>query len=45
MFTLIDIQYTVKLANFLNIFIENLLKPISIRGYNRRVRQPIIRIL
>jgi hypothetical protein len=33
-FTLIDTQYTVKLANFLNIPIEDLPKPIPIYRYN-----------
>jgi len=34
-----------KLANFLNAPIEDLPKLIPIRGYNGRVRQPIISIL
>jgi hypothetical protein len=34
-FTLIDTQCAVKLANFLNILIEDLPKPILICGYNR----------
>ena len=34
-FTLINTQYAVKLANFLNIPIEDLPKPIPIYRYNR----------
>ena len=44
-FTLIDTQYTIKLANFLNILIEDLPKPIPIYKYNGWVGQPIISIL
>ena len=44
-FTLINTQYAVKLADFLNIPVENLPKPIPIYGYNGRVGQPIISIL
>ena len=44
-FTLINTQYTVKLANFLNIFIEDLPKPIFIYRYNGQVGQLIINIL
>ena len=44
-FTLIDTQYAIKLANFLNILIEDLPKPISIYRYNGQVGQPIISIL
>ena len=37
-FTLIDTQYAIKLANFLNILIEDLPKPIPIYGYNGWVK-------
>jgi hypothetical protein len=36
-FTLIDTQCAVKLADFLNAFVEDLPKPIPIYRYNRRV--------
>ena len=36
-FTLIDTQCVIKLADFLNVFIENLPKPIPIYRYNRQV--------
>jgi hypothetical protein len=44
-FTLINIQCTAKLTDFLNIPVEDLPKPIPIHGYNRWVGQPIISIL
>ena len=44
-FTLIDTQYAVKLANFLNTPIKELPKLIPIRGYNRRIGPPITTIL
>jgi hypothetical protein len=44
-FTLIDTQYTIKLANFLNAPIKKLPKLIPIRGYNRRIGLLITTIL
>jgi hypothetical protein len=44
-FTLINTQCAVKLADFLNVPVEDLPKPIPIRGYNGRVGQPITSIL
>jgi hypothetical protein len=44
-FTLIDTQYTIKLADFLNAPIEDLPKPIPIYRYNGWVGQPIMSIL
>jgi len=44
-FTLIDTKYTAKLADFLNAFLEELLKPIPIHKYNKLVGQPITSIL
>ena len=44
-FALIDTQCAVKLVDFLNVFVEDLPKPIPIYGYNGRVRQLIISIL
>jgi len=44
-FTLIDIQYAIKLADFLNTPLKELPKPIPIRGYNGRIGLPIITIL
>jgi len=44
-FALIDTQYAVKLADFLNAPIKELPKPIPIRGYNGRIGPPITTIL
>jgi len=44
-FALIDTQCAVKLADFLNAPIEELPKPIPIRGYNGRIGPPITTIL
>ena len=44
-FILINIKCTAKLADFLNVFLEKLPKPIPICGYNGLVRQPITSIL
>ena len=42
---LIDTQYTIKLANFLNTPIKELPKPIPICGYSGRIGPPITTIL
>jgi len=44
-FALIDTQYAVKLADFLNAPIKELPKLIPIRGYNGRIGPPITTIL
>ena len=44
-FILIDTKCAVKLADFLNIFLEKLPKPIPIYRYNGLVGQPITKIL
>jgi len=44
-FTLIDTKCAAKLADFLNVFLEELPKSIPICGYNRLVGQPITSIL
>ena len=44
-FTLIDTQYTVRLANFLNAPLKELPKLIPIHGYNRQIKPPITTIL
>ena len=42
---LINTQYAIKLANFLNTPIKELPKPIPIRGYSGRIGPPITTIL
>ena len=44
-FTLINTKCAIKLADFLNIPLEELPKPIPIYRYNRQVGQPITSIL
>jgi len=44
-FTLINTQYIVKLADFLNVFFKELPKLIFIYRYNRQIGPPITTIL
>jgi len=44
-FALIDTQYVIKLAKFLNAPFKELPKPVPICGYNGRIGPPIITIL